>query len=60
MKNGKKSKKILFCISGLFLTTLGFLLVPAILNKYSNELYKSKLKNEKIDIENMGPEIIKK
>ena len=42
------------------LTIAGVIIVPPLLRKYSNRLYKSFTKNEEIDFDNLGPEIVRK
>lgn len=36
----------------------GFVVIPPLIEKYSNKMYKTSLRNDDIDFENMGPEII--
>jgi hypothetical protein len=45
-------------ISGVSLTVIGFLVIPKVINKYSQKIYKRNLKADEIDFENMGPEIV--
>ena len=40
------------------LTVIGFAVIPPLLDKYSNKAYKSFLKKEEIDFDNMGPKIV--
>lgn len=61
MKMEKKqcsTRKILIFVGGTALTIAGFLVIPKMLEKYSNKMYKSSLKKEKIDFDSMGPEIV--
>lgn len=61
MKKGKKNsglRKLLMVIGGATLTVAGFIVIPLLLEKYSNKIYKSSLKREQIDFDNMGPEIV--
>ena len=53
-------KKTLIIISGVILTVVGFIIIPPLMKKYSNKLYKSRIKSEDIDFDSMGPEIVKK
>ena len=56
-----KTKNTAYWIIGFVtLTVIGFLIIPAFIRKFSNKFYKSSLKNEEIDFENLGPEIVKK
>ena len=55
------TEKTLYWVVGvLALTIIGFLVIPPIMKKCSNKIYKSSLKKDKIDFDNMGPEIVKK
>lgn len=47
-----------YCIAAV--TVIGFLVIPPLMKKYSNKLYKSSLKKDEIDFDKMGPEIVKK
>lgn len=61
MKKEKKQcsiRKILIFVGATALTYTGFLVIPQILEKYSNKMYKSSLKKENIDFDSMGPEIV--
>ena len=42
------------------LTIAGAIIIPPLLRKYGNKLYKSSIKNEEIDFDNLGPEIVRK
>lgn len=53
-------KKTLIIISGVILTVVGFIIIPPLMKKYSNKLYKLRIKSEDIDFDSMGPEIVKK
>lgn len=53
-------KKILIIVGGILLTAIGFMVIPPLMKKYSNKLYKSRTKSDDIDFDNMGPEIVKK
>lgn len=55
-----KGKTIYWFIGLVTVTTIGFLVIPSLVKKYSNKLYKFSLKKDKIDFENMGPEVLKK
>lgn len=56
----KDRKNVLIAIVGIALTVVGFIIIPPIIDKYGNKIYKASLKNEEIDFDNMGPEIIPK
>jgi hypothetical protein len=45
-------------VSGAALTVAGFIVIPELLEKYSNKMYKSSLKKDEIDFDSMGPEIV--
>lgn len=52
--------KVLLVLFGVALTVVGFIVIPPLLKKYTNKMYKVSLKKEEIDFDNMGPEIVKK
>ncbi len=55
------TEKTLYLVIGtIVLTIIGFLIIPPFMKKYSNRIYKSSLKKDRIDIDNMEPEIVKK
>ena len=61
MKNEKKRYKVrqvFMFVGGAALTVAGFLVIPQLLEKYSNKMYKSSLKKEEIDFDSLGPEIV--
>lgn len=54
-------KKTIYWIVGIAaVTVIGFLLIPQMMRKCSNKIYKYSLKKGEVDFENMGPEIVKK
>lgn len=55
------TKKTVYWIIGIAaVTVVGILVIPPLMKKYGNKLYKYSLKKDTIDYENMGPEIVKK
>lgn len=60
----KKQKKknignaVLFAAAGIALTVAGLAFIPPLIEKYGNKLYKASLRNDEIDFENMGPEVV--
>ena len=55
------SKKTICIIAGILaVTAIGFLVIPPLVNKYSNKIYKATTSKKEIDFENLGPEIVKK
>lgn len=55
------TEKTVYWIIGIAaVMVIGFLVIPPLIKKYGNKLYKSSLKKDEIDFENMGPEIVKK
>ncbi len=55
------TEKTLYWVIGfLALSIIGFLVIPPLMKKYGNRIYKSSLEKDEIDFENMGPEIVKK
>ena len=55
-----KISKVWWSIGSLVLVAIGFTVVPYYINKYGNKIYKSFLKREVIDFDNLGPEIVKR
>lgn len=55
-----KRRTIYWFIGLVAMTAIGFLLIPPLMKKCSNKIYKSSLKKDRIDFENMGPEVLKK
>lgn len=55
-----KGRTIYWIIGIVAVTAIGFLVIPPLMKKCSNKLYKSSLKKDKINFENMGPEVLKK
>ena len=60
MKAEKNNNSCFYVIGSLALTIVGFIVIPPLIKKCSNKVYKASLKKEKIDFDNMGPEIVKK
>ena len=55
------TEKTAYWIIGITAVTMvGLLVIPPLMKKYGNKLYKASLKKDDIDFENLGPEIIKK
>lgn len=51
----------LLAVAGVVILTIaGFFIVPPLLRKCSNKLYKRSVKKDEIDIDSLGPEIVKK
>ncbi len=50
----------LIVAGGILITVAGFVVVPSLSRTCSNKLYKMSIKKDKIDIENLGPEIVRK
>lgn len=44
----------------ILLTAAGFVIVPPLLKKYSNKVYKSSIMKDEIDIDSLEPEIVRK
>lgn len=59
MKEQRKSK-VWWGIVNLVLATIGIAVIPYFIDKYGNKLYKSSLKRDIIDFDDLGPEIVKK
>jgi primosomal replication protein N len=57
-KKKNKRKKITMMVVGSTLTVAGFIAVVPIIRKYENKIYKKSLNTEKINFDEMGPEIV--
>lgn len=57
-KKQSKQKRVMLIVGGVVLTVIGFAVIPPLLDKCANRAYKSSLKKEEIDFDNMGPEIV--
>lgn len=60
MKKKSTAEKILIILGAATLMVVGFMVIPPLIDKCSKKLYKASLKNEEIDFDDMGPEIIPK
>lgn len=58
MKRSSMLSKMCVLIGGVTLTIVGFMIIPKLIDKYGNKLYKQSLKKEKIDFADMGPDIV--
>lgn len=56
----KKKNRVLWVVGSIALTAAGFIIIPPIIDKVGTKIYKLSVQNEEIDIENLGPEIVKK
>lgn len=56
----KRKRKVLWCVGSVFLAVIGFVVIPVIISRYGNKVYKSSLKREQINFDDLGPEIVKK
>lgn len=54
------SKAIWWILGAATLTVVGFIVIPPLMKKYGNKLYKKSAKSEKIDFDALAPEIVKK
>ena len=55
-----RKKKICRAIGIVAITAVGIIVIPPIIEELTNRFYKCSVKNEIVDYDNMGPEIIKK
>ncbi|MGT2828478.1 hypothetical protein AB6M97_07155 [Streptococcus hillyeri] len=53
-----KHRKLKWFVAGSALTLAGFIAIPTLIQKYGNKVYKDSLKNDEIDFDEMGPEIV--
>ena len=58
MKKKSNVKKILMYVAGAAFVVAGFIVIPPLIDKYANKVYKVSLKKREIDFDDMGPEII--
>ena len=56
----KRKRTVLWCVGSVFLAVIGFVVIPVIISRYGNKVYKSSLKREQINFDDLGPEIVKK
>lgn len=47
-------------LGAITLTIVGFAVIPPLIKQYSSKLYRETNKREKIDFDDLGPEIVKK
>lgn len=45
-------------VIGSALTLVGFIIVPSLIKKYGNKVYKKSLDTDDIDFDDMGPKIV--
>lgn len=53
-------KIILWIIGSIIIAAVGFTINSLMINKVSNKLYKKTIEKERIDFDNLEPEIVKK
>ena len=53
-------RKLLMAAGVLMITTAGFILIPPMLKKCSNKIYKASVKKDDIDFDSLEPEIVRK
>lgn len=60
MKEKKKERcgKVACLVVGGVLTIAGFIIIPPLIKKYGDKVYKKSLKTENLDFDDMGPEIL--
>lgn len=61
MKDEKKKdrcSKVTWFVVGGVLTVAGFVIIPPLIQKYGNKVYRKSLKNDEINFDDMGPEIV--
>lgn len=55
-----KKKTVVCAIGAVSVATVGFIVIPPMIEKYGRKLYKSSLDTNTINFDELGPEIIKK
>lgn len=58
MKKKSTTEKVLIFLGAATLMVVGFIVIPPLIDKCAKKVYKASLKNEEIDFDDMGPEII--
>ena len=58
MKKKSTTEKILIFLGATALMVVGFIVIPPLIDKCAKKVYKTSLKKEEIDFEDMGPEIV--
>lgn len=56
----KKKSEVWWRIVSFVLASIGITVIPYFIDKYGNKIYKSSLKRDVIDFDDLGPEIVKK
>lgn len=59
-KEKEKMKKICWIVGSIALTAVGFSVVPKLIDKYGNKMYKKTITDTEKTINDMAPEIVKK
>jgi len=59
-KEKEKTKKICWIVGSIALTAVGFSVIPKLIDKYGNKMYKKTITDTEITINDMAPEIVKK
>ena len=60
MNTKSTTEKILIILGAAVLMIVGFMIIPPLIDKCSKKVYRASLKNEEIDFDDMGPEILRK
>lgn len=58
MKKKSTTEKILIFLGAATFMVVGFIVIPPLIDKCAKKVYKTSLKNEEIDFDDMGPEIL--
>ena len=53
-------EKLPLIIAGVALTAVAFVVIPPIINKVSQKVYRAQSDTSDIDFDNMGPEVVRK
>ncbi len=56
----KEKSRAMWVVGSVALTAIGFVIIPPLLNKVSSKAYRKAIHSEEIDVDSMGPEIVKK
>ena len=58
MKKKSTIEEILIFLGAATLMVVGFIVIPPLIDKCAKKVYKASLKNEEINFDDMGPEIV--
>lgn len=60
VRNASQNTTVLYAVGAVLLTVAGIIIIPPLLRKYSNKVYKASIKKKEIDIDSLEPKIVRK